>query len=168
MAPEIFWSRFASLDSYFRLDRIGCRWCAANTRRGPGPDRPGTIRRSAPPATPPPTAPANWSIHFQNTDIVQGVPGFDSPYRGDNSLTADQTRETVTATAFLARRLWEGATIAINPEYAQGQGLDGTHGVAGFPNGEATKAGSLPGQVRHGAPVSQSGHRFRWGPRGRA
>ena len=93
-----------------------------------------------------PAAPANWSLHFQNTDIVQGVPGFDSPYRGDNSLTQDQTRETVTATIFLARRLWDGASVAINPEYAQGQGLDGTHGVAGFPNGEATKAGSLRGK----------------------
>ena len=89
---------------------------------------------------------ANWSLHAQNTDVVQGVTGFDSPYRGPNSLTPDQTRETVTVTLFIARRLWDGAVVFINPEYAQGQGLNLTHGVAGFPNGEATKAGSLPGK----------------------
>ena len=97
------------------------------------------------PAAPGP-APAVWSFHLQNTDVVEGVPDFDSPYRGVNSLTPDQTRETVTLTLFLARSLWQGAEVAINPEYAQGQGLSRTHGVAGFPNGEATKAGSIPGK----------------------
>ena len=92
-------------------------------------------------------SPAVWSLHLQNTDVVQGTPGFDSPYRGVDSLTPDQTRETVTLTLFLARSLWQGAAVAINPEYAQGQGLSRTHGVAGFPNGEATKAGSLTGKV---------------------
>ena len=89
---------------------------------------------------------ANWSLHAQDTDIVQSVPDFDSPYRGTNSLTPDQTRETVTVTLFIARRLWDGATVFVDPEYAQGQGLNGTHGVAGFLNGEATKAGSLRGK----------------------
>ena len=92
-------------------------------------------------------APSVWSIHAQNTDVVQGVTDFDSPYRGVNSLAPDQTRETVTLTLFLARSLWQGAEVAINPEYAQGQGLSRTHGVAGFPNGEATKAGSIPGKL---------------------
>ena len=90
---------------------------------------------------------ANWSLHAQNTDVVQSLPDFDSPYRGPNSLTPNQTRETVTVTLFVARRLWDGAAILIDPEYAQGQGLNGTHGVAGFPNGEATKAGSLRGKI---------------------
>ena len=90
---------------------------------------------------------ANWSLHAQNTDITESVPDFDSPYRGTNSLTPDQTRETITLTLFVTRRLWNGASIFIDPEYAQGQGLNGTHGVAGFPNGEATKAGSLRGKI---------------------
>ena len=98
---------------------------------------------AAPAADP---APSVWSFHLQNTDTVQGAADFDSPYRGPNSLTPDQTRETVTVTIFLARSLWPGAEVAINPEYAQGQGLSRTHGVAGFPNGEATKAGSIPGK----------------------
>ncbi len=90
---------------------------------------------------------ANWNLHAQNTDITESVPDFDSPYRGPNSLTPDQTRETITLTLFVTRRLWNGAAIFIDPEYAQGQGLNGTHGVAGFPNGEATKAGSLRGKI---------------------
>ncbi|MBV9658069.1 MAG: carbohydrate porin [Verrucomicrobia bacterium] len=100
-------------------------------------------------ATPagPESSPASWSFHAQNTDILQGVTDFDSPYRGANSLTPDQTRETVTVTLFIARRLWEGAIVAFDPEYAQGAGLNHTHGVAGFPNGEATKAGSPRGKL---------------------
>jgi high affinity Mn2+ porin len=92
-------------------------------------------------------SPQKWSLHFQNTDIIQGVTNFSSPYVGANSLTPSQSRETVTATFFFACRLWQGSTLVVNPEYAQGQGLNLTHGVAGFPNGEATKAGSLPGKV---------------------
>jgi high affinity Mn2+ porin len=100
-------------------------------------------------AAPAPEAPvaAGWSFHAQNTDVVQGVTDFDSPYVGPSSLTPNQTRETVTLTLFVARDLWPGAVAVINPEYAQGQGLSRTHGVAGFPNGEATKAGSIPGKV---------------------
>ena len=101
-------------------------------------------KTAAPAAADP--VPAVWSLHLQNTDVVEGVPDFDSPYRGVDSLTPNQTRETVTVTLFLARSLWQGAEVAINPEYAQGQGLSRTHGVAGFPNGEATKSGSLPGK----------------------
>lgn len=106
----------------------------------------------ATPAGPPPDVsvpaqPAGWSFYFQNTNVLQGVTDFRSPYRGDNSLTPNQTRETVTVTLFAARRLWDGAALVINPEYAQGQGLNLTHGVAGFPNGEATKTGSIPGKL---------------------
>lgn len=102
---------------------------------------------SVPAPTAPDTFPANWSLHAQNTDIVQGVTGFDSPYRGANSLTPAQTRETVTITLFVARRLWAGAVLVVNPEYAQGAGFNHTHGAAGFSNGEATKAGSPRGKL---------------------
>ena len=38
----------------------------------------------------------NWNFHVQNTDIVQGYPGFSSKYSGPNSLpNGGQTRETV-------------------------------------------------------------------------
>ena len=90
-------------------------------------------------------APSPWSLHFQNTDVVQGVTGFHSPYSGSNSLTPSQTRETVSATFFLGARLWDGGALFFDPEYSQGQGLNQTLGLAGFPNGEAQKAGKIPG-----------------------
>ena len=39
-------------------------------------------------------------------------------------------------------RLWQGGEFYFNPELAQGFGLNGTLGLAGFPNGEAQKAGA--------------------------
>jgi len=90
----------------------------------------------------------DWSLHGQLTAIVQGYPTFRSPYEGANSLAGSgQVRETVTATAFLGARLWPGAALYVNPEIAQGFGLSTTLGVAGFPNGEATKVGSAPPKI---------------------
>ena len=39
-------------------------------------------------------------------------------------------------------RLWQGGEFYFDPELAQGFGLNGTLGLAGFPNGEAQKAGA--------------------------
>jgi len=91
-----------------------------------------------------PPAPAeDWSVHFQSTGVWQGYPGFHSPFQGPNSLPGGgEARETISGTAFLGRRLpWEGGELYFNPEFNQGFGLDRTLGVAGFPNGEAQKAG---------------------------
>src|SRR5581483_5941547 len=86
----------------------------------------------------------DWSLHFQFTGIYQGYPNFPARYSGAHSLNRHaQIRETVTATGFLGRRLWLGAAVYVNPEFFQGLGFNGTFGVAGFPNGEATKAGSV-------------------------
>ena len=46
-------------------------------------------------------------------------------------------------TAYIGRRLWEGAELWINPEIDQGFGLSGTLGVAGFTSGEAYKVGAV-------------------------
>jgi high affinity Mn2+ porin len=90
---------------------------------------------------PPPGA--NWNIHGQSTFIEQAYPSFRSPYEGPKSLPGrGEARETWTSTAFLGARLWEGAEFYFNPELDQGFGLGGTQGLAGFPNGEAQKAGS--------------------------
>jgi high affinity Mn2+ porin len=95
-----------------------------------------------------PFAPERWSLHGQSTVVVQGHPRFSSPYQGANSLTpGGQVRETVTATAFLGGRLWPGAVLYVNPEIAQGFGLSKTLGIAGFPNGEATKAGATAPKI---------------------
>ncbi len=86
----------------------------------------------------------DWSLHFQATGIYQGYPHFPARYSGASSLSRNgQIRETVTVTGFLGRRLWPGAEVYLNPEGFQGLGFNGTRGVAGFPNGEATKAGGV-------------------------
>jgi high affinity Mn2+ porin len=82
-----------------------------------------------------------WNIHAQDTFIEQGYFHFRSPYEGTNSLTgASQAKNTESATAFLGVRLWPGGELYFNPEIDQGFGLNETHGVSAFPNGEAQKA----------------------------
>jgi high affinity Mn2+ porin len=83
----------------------------------------------------------NWSIHGQATYIEQGYRRFNSPYEGTNSLSGDsQINNTITATAFIGRKLWDGGEFYINPDFAQGFGLSSTFGLAGFSNGEAQKS----------------------------
>ncbi len=90
-----------------------------------------------------------WNVHAQTTFLPQGYPAFRSPYSGANSLPGGgQLQETWTTTAFLGVRLWRGAEFYFNPELAQGFGLDGTLGIAGFPNGEAQKAGAAFPKIR--------------------
>jgi high affinity Mn2+ porin len=105
---------------------------------------------SSSPAKAPATAESdNWNIHGQTTFIEQAYPSFRSPYAGANSLPGSgQGRETWTATAFIGWRLWEGGEFYFNPELAQGFGLAGTLGLAGFPNGEAQKAGTEFPKIR--------------------
>ncbi len=105
----------------------------------------GDMSWTAPAATNAPTAlPESdiWNVHAQTTFLPQGYPAFRSPYAGTNSLPGGgQLQQTWTTTAFLGVRLWQGAEFYFNPELAQGFGLNGTLGLAGFPNGEAQKAG---------------------------
>lgn len=81
------------------------------------------------------------ALHAQSTFVVQGTPGFASPYSGDNSLLPHQARETFDATLYAGVRPWQGGEIWINPEIDQGFGLSNTLGVAGFPSAEAYKVG---------------------------
>ena len=80
---------------------------------------------------------------------AQTYPDFRSPYVGADSLPGtSRGRETWTTTAFIGLRLWEGGEIYFNPELAQGFGLAGALGLAGFSNGEAQKAGAPFPQFR--------------------
>jgi high affinity Mn2+ porin len=91
----------------------------------------------------------DWNVHAQTTFIPTAYPAIRSPYEGANSLPGGgQGRETLTATAFLGWRLWQGGEFYFNPELAQGFGFDSTLGLAGFPNGEAQKAGSTFPKIR--------------------
>src|SRR6202166_4009307 len=85
----------------------------------------------------------DWNVHAQTTFLPSAYPAFRSPYAGTDSLPGGgQARETWTTTAFLGVRLWQGGEFYFDPELAQGFGLNGTLGLAGFPNGEAQKGGS--------------------------
>jgi len=84
-----------------------------------------------------------WNLHFQNTDIVQYHPGFSSLYTGPQSLSGTPAQaETVSADIYAGLRLWQAAQIHLDGLMYQGFGFDGTHGVAGFHNGEAFKIGT--------------------------
>jgi high affinity Mn2+ porin len=106
------------------------------------------------PWTPAPRAPLLpesdiWNVHAQTTFLPQGYPSFHSPYAGPNSLPGPgQVQATWTTTAFLGMKLWQGGEIYFDPELAQGFGLAGTLGLAGFSNGEAQKAGAAFPKIR--------------------
>jgi high affinity Mn2+ porin len=84
----------------------------------------------------------NFAFHGQATYVNQYSAPFRAPYSGPNSLDANIGRETSDVTLYAGVRLWQGAEAWINPEIDQGFGLSGTLGAAGFPSGEAYKAGA--------------------------
>jgi high affinity Mn2+ porin len=85
----------------------------------------------------------NWNWHVQNTDIVQGNPGFAAKYSGPNSLhDGGEVRETVSLDLLAGARLWRGAEAHVDGLVWQGFGLTKTLGIEGFPNGEAFRLGT--------------------------
>src|SRR5258708_957324 len=90
----------------------------------------------------PPSATGNrWNVHGQGTFVEQGYFAFRTPYDGSNSLSGNrQVKNTASATAFLGVQVCADAQAYFNPEIDQGYGLNTTHGVSSFPNGEAQKA----------------------------
>ena len=109
---------------------------ACHLRRVPVP---GAARTAG--AVPAATANGRFAVNGQSTFTYQQASDFNAPYRGPNSLTPDQGRETFDATLYLGARLWPGGEAWITPEIDQGFGLDDTLGLAGFPSGEAYKVG---------------------------
>jgi high affinity Mn2+ porin len=85
----------------------------------------------------------NVSVHAQSTVVGQANAPFPAAYTGTNSLKpAWQTRDTFSVTGFLGyKEPFTGTEFYYNPEPFQGSGLAETHGIAGFPNIEAQKAG---------------------------
>ncbi len=84
-----------------------------------------------------------WNWHVQNTEIVQGYPGFWARYSGANSLPkAGETRETASLDLYFGMRLWPGAEAHLDDLIWQGFGLGNTVGIDAFPNGEAYKIGT--------------------------
>ncbi|MBI5321596.1 MAG: carbohydrate porin [Bradyrhizobium sp.] len=89
-----------------------------------------------------------FSLHGQTTYLQQYAAPFRSPYRGQNSLAPNQTRQTWDVTLYAGIRPWEGGEFWINPEIDQGFGLSSTVGVAGFTSGEAYKVGAAAPYAR--------------------
>ncbi len=88
-------------------------------------------------------APQSWNWHVQNTDIVQGHPGFDADYSGPNSLrSSSEVKETISIDLYAGARLWRGAEAHVDAMLWQGFGLSKTLGVEAFPNGEAFRLGT--------------------------
>jgi high affinity Mn2+ porin len=88
--------------------------------------------------------PTWYSVHGQATTVTQGNFRFHSPYQGTNSYVYDNSlANSVTATLFLAARVWDGGEIIFNPEIAGGRGLSAVFGIADFPNAEITRVGIL-------------------------
>ena len=84
-----------------------------------------------------------YAYHGQSTFTEQFSPGFPSRFQGQQSLGSAPTgRETFDVTGYFGIRPWSGAEIWFDPEVDQGFGLGGTFGIAGFPSGEAYKAGA--------------------------
>ena len=135
------WLMGASLLVTRNVISIGTAVLAA-TIAAPSRAQQGPINLSMPQTEAATGQPEDWSIHAQYTLLGQGYPRFRSPYQGTNSLPGGgQIRETMSQTTFLGRRLWNDGELYFNPEFDQGFGLADTIGLAGFPNGEAQKAG---------------------------
>jgi high affinity Mn2+ porin len=89
------------------------------------------------------TQPQNWNVHVQNTDIVQGYPGFHAAYPGPNSLpSGGETRESISLDVMAGVRLWRGAEAHVDGLMWQGFGVGDSLGAEGFPNGEAFRLGT--------------------------
>ena len=85
----------------------------------------------------------DWNWHVQNTDIVQGDPGFHAKYSSPDSLDRrGEVKETVTFDLYAGARLWHGAEAHMDGLMWQGFGLSKTFGVEAYPNGDAYKAGT--------------------------
>lgn len=91
----------------------------------------------------PPFLRDNMSIHAQATVIGQADAPFPSAYSGANSLNQyGELRDTFSVTGYFGfKDPYEGTEFYYNAEPFQGFGLSNTHGLAGFSNIEAQKAG---------------------------
>jgi high affinity Mn2+ porin len=80
---------------------------------------------------------------LQSTYVWQRKPAFQAKFSGDNSLRTEREprSHTLTATAFLGARVWEGAEFYFNPEMSSSDSLSQLHGLGGLTNGENQKGG---------------------------
>ena len=79
---------------------------------------------------------------LQSTYVWQYKPGFSAAYSGTNSLsTLAEKNYSLSATAYLGIRTWQGGELYFNPEMALSHSLSNLTGLGGFANGEDQKNG---------------------------
>jgi high affinity Mn2+ porin len=85
----------------------------------------------------------NWNFHAQSTFSAQGDWPFHAVFSGANSLrNRGEIKETLSLDLMGGARLWRGAEVYVDGLMWQGFGLSDALGAAGFPNGEAFRAGT--------------------------
>jgi high affinity Mn2+ porin len=113
-------------------------------KKNPSPEQPPPQEQKPAETEGAPTTPAWYSLHGQATFIYQGQFPFHDPFDGPNSAVGRRLNDqTATGTLYFDAAPWHGAEIIFNPEFSGGIGIDNSFGFAGFPNGEATRAGKL-------------------------
>jgi len=86
----------------------------------------------------------SWSLHFQQTIVEQYYPSFTASYSGANSFSdAGGNALSLTTTLFSGLRLRNIAELYFDPEISGGSGLSKVQGIAGFPNNEVVRIGTV-------------------------
>ncbi len=79
---------------------------------------------------------------FQSTYVWQRKPAFQAAYSGANSLSPEaENSYSLSATAYLGTRIWQGGELYFNPEMIMSRSLSNLTGLGGLPNGENQKGG---------------------------
>jgi high affinity Mn2+ porin len=103
---------------------------------GESPDQATRLTRVAPDI-----ASDRFIARGQATYVWQRKYSFDAPYTGPQSLvTHPESSYSLSFTAYLGARLWQGGELYADPEAFQAHPLSRLVGIAGVPNGELQKA----------------------------
>ena len=79
-------------------------------------------------------------LRFQSTLILQALPAYRSPTEGPSTLIGDgSVALSHTSTMFLGIRPTPWFETFVNAEIANGKGVGGVRGAAGFPNGDVIR-----------------------------
>jgi high affinity Mn2+ porin len=90
-----------------------------------------------------------WLLSAQITSYAFYLPAFRSPYSNPEVSfgPGPSAGWSFVASVFAGARLWEGAFVALVPEYSNGHGAPNVSGVSGYPDGNmirVAKVGTAP------------------------
>jgi high affinity Mn2+ porin len=96
-----------------------------------------------------PTSDPWWLLSAQITSYAFYLPEFRSPYSNPEVSfgPGPSAGWSFVASVFAGARLWEGAFVAVVPEYSNGHGAPNVSGVSGYPDGNmirVAKVGTAP------------------------